>query len=163
MIMNAKPESLENLQTALEMELAAVHQYLMHAHVMEDWGLARLAAQMRSEMQEELGHADNFMQRIIFLKGTPNVVAAKAPQRAQSLKDLFEADLADEKDAIKFYTAAARTAGEADDIGTRALFEKIALDEEGHMAWLELQLDLLQRIGEPAYIAKHMVLEHQDA
>ena len=130
--------------------------------MVEDWALARLALQMRAEMHEELGHADNFMQRIMFLKGTPNMVPAMTPKRAQSLTNLFEADLADERDAIKLYPAAARAAGEADDIGTRALFEKIALDENGHMAWLDLQLDLLQRIGEPAHIAKHMVLESEE-
>ena len=65
-------------------------------------------------------------------------------------------DLADEKEAITFYTSAAHQADEALDIGTRSLFERIAMDEEGHMGWLELQLDLLNRMGEPAYISKHM-------
>jgi len=67
---------------------------------------------------------------------------------------MFKADLADEEDAIAFYTRAAREAYEADDIGSRRLFETIVLDEEGHKAWLELQLDLIERIGEQAYSAK---------
>lgn len=157
--MKAKQKTLEDLQTALSMELAAVNQYLLHAYVLEDWGLNRLAAKMREEMHEELGHAQNYVSRIMFLKGDPEVKAAKTPQRAQSLKDMFEADLADEEDAIKFYTKAANVAAEAGDIGTRTLFEKIVLDEEGHKAWLELQLDLLQRIGEATYIARHMDVE----
>jgi bacterioferritin len=64
--------------------------------------------------------------------------------------------LADEQDAIVFYTAAARQAGDAGDVGSRVLFEKILIDEEGHMSWLELQLDLIERMGEPNYVAKHM-------
>ncbi len=151
--MEASTKELDNLQTAVSMEMAAVHQYLLHAHVMEDWGLAKLAAKMREEVQEELGHADAYMQRIMFLKGNPEVMASKPPQRAQALKDLFEADLRDEEDSIKFYTQAAQAAGKAGDIGTRSLFEKTALDEEGHMAWLEMQLSLLKRMGEPAYFA----------
>jgi len=157
--MKAKQKTLDDLQTALSMELAAVNQYLLHAYVLEDWGLNRLAAKMREEMHEELGHAQSYVGRIMFLKGDPEVKAAKTPQRAQSLKDMFEADLADEEDAIKFYTKAANAAAEAGDIGTRTLFEKIVLDEEGHKAWLELQLDLLQRIGEATYIARHMDVE----
>ena len=151
--MNASANVIENLQTALSMELAAVNQYLLHALVADDWGLDRLAAKMREEMQEELGHTERYARRIVFLKGDPVLKAAKTPHRAQALQDMFEADLRDEQDAIRFYTQAARTADEADDIGTRDLFERTALDEEGHMAWLDLQLSLLKRMGEPAYIA----------
>lgn len=72
------------------------------------------------------------------------------------MKEMFEANLPDEKEAIEFYTKASIQASEDGDIGTRSLFERIALDEEEHMSWLELQLDLLARMGEPAYISKHM-------
>lgn len=151
--MKGDPKVLEHLQTALSMELAAVHQYLLHAHVAEDWGLDRLAAKMREEMHEELDHADEFMRRIMFLEGTPEMKAAKTPQRAQAIADLFEADLRDEQDAIKFYTQAARAAREAEDIGTRDLFENTVIDEEGHMTWLETQLNLIKRLGEPVYLS----------
>lgn len=69
---------------------------------------------------------------------------------------MFELDLKDEKEAIDFYTNASTEATEDSDIGTRQLFERIAMDEEQHMSWLELQIDLLKRMGEPAYISKHM-------
>ena len=151
--MSGNSKVIADLQTALSMELAAVNQYLLHALVAEDWGLDKLAAKMREEMQEELGHTEEFARRIVFLKGSPELKAQKMPHRAQALEDMFEADLRDEQDAIKFYTKAARTADEADDIGTRDIFERIALDEEGHMSWLELQLSLLKRMGEPAFIA----------
>jgi bacterioferritin len=151
--MQAKAKVLKKLQTALSMELAAVNQYLLHALVTEDWGLDKLAAKMREEMQEELGHAEEFARRIVFLGGDPELNAAKIPHRAQALADMFEADLRDEQEAITFYTDAARTANEAGDIGTRNLFERTALDEEGHMSWLELQLSLMKRMGEPAFVA----------
>jgi len=151
--MNTKSKVIENLQTALSMELAAVNQYLLHALVAEDWGLEKLAAKMREEMQEELGHVEAYAQRIIFLNGSPEMKSAKTPHRAQALEDMFEADLRDEEEAVKFYTQAARTADEAGDIGTRDIFEQTALDEEGHMTWLRLQLSLIKRMGEPAYIA----------
>jgi bacterioferritin len=151
--MSVNAKVIDNLQTGLSMELAAVKQYMLHALVAEDWGLDKLAAKMREEMQEELVHAEQFARRIVFLKGDPVVKAAKTPHRAQALVDMFEADLTDERDAVSFYTQAARAADGADDIGTRDLFERTALEEEGHMAWLDLQLSLLKRMGEPAYIA----------
>ncbi|GAA5483086.1 bacterioferritin [Haloferula sargassicola] len=148
--------TLKNLQTALAMELTAAHQYQLHASVLSDWGLDRLATKMRHEMAEELGHSDSYIQRILFLKGEPHLMLEKAPVLAESLAQMFEADLKDEKEAITFYTAASLQAAEDGDIGSRTLFDSIVLDEEGHMGWLELQLDLLKRMGEPAYIAKHM-------
>jgi bacterioferritin len=66
---------------------------------------------------------------------------------------MFKTDLADEEEAIAVYSRAAQDAADAGDIGTRVLFEEIALDEEGHKAWLELQLELLARLGEQAYSA----------
>jgi bacterioferritin len=146
-------KTLENLQTAVSMELAAANQYLLHILTTENWGLDKLAIRMRAEMLEELGHAEEYARRMIFLGGVPVMTAAKTPTSSQSLQEMFEADLVDEKEAITFYSTAAREADDAQDIGTRGLFERTALDEEGHMSWLELQLSLLQRMGEPAFIA----------
>ena len=154
--------TLENLQTALAMEMTAAHQYQLHGGILSDWGLDRLAAKMREEMHEELGHSDDFMNRIIFLKGGPKLELAKTPMIAGSLAEMFEADLADEKEAIEFYTKAASQAADDNDIGTREIFERIVMDEEGHMSWLELQLDLLSKMEEPAYIAKHMSAPGED-
>ncbi len=154
--MSKNTKSIANLQTALAMELTAVHQYLLHAHTLDDWGLDKMATKMRLELQEELGHAGAFIERILFLGGEPEVRAGKTPTRATSLKAMFESDLAEEKGAVAFYTEAAEAAADDSDIGTRTLFEKVLLDEEGHMAWLDLQLDLLERMGEPAYTARHM-------
>ena len=79
-----------------------------------------------------------------------------SPEPAETLKTLFEADLADEEEAIRFYAESARTAAEEGDIGTQRLFENIVLDEEGHKDWLETQLGLIERIGEANYATRHM-------
>lgn len=148
--------TIQNLQTSLGMEMTASHQYQLHASVLDDWGLAKLAAKMREEMLEEIGHSDEYIDRILFLKACPDLVLAKKPVQAKSLVEMFEIDLTDEKEAIEFYTKASKQAMEEGDIGTRILFEKIAMDEEEHMSWLELQLDLIERIGEQNYVAKQM-------
>lgn len=147
---------VEFLNQAVKMEMTAAHQYQLHAHVLDDWGLDRLAAQMREEMDEELGHSDLFIERLLFLKATPEIAFHKAPQKADSLPDMFRSDLADEEEAISVYTKAAQHAAELGDIGSRTLFERIALDEEGHKDWLETQLDLIERLGEQTYSAKFM-------
>lgn len=152
----SKAKSIENLQKALSMELTACHQYQLHAAVLDDWGLDLLAKRMREEMQEELGHSEQYLNRILFLKGDPQLTLQKPPVRATTLQEMFQTDLADEQEAIEFYTKASQQASQDSDIGTRQIFETIVIDEEGHMSWLELQLDLIERMGEAAYIAKQM-------
>jgi len=146
--------TIDNLNKALQMEMTASHQYQLHAHVLDDWGLDRLAAKMREEQTEEITHSDMFIARILFLKGDPEIAFANPPKRASTLAEMFKADLSDEEEAVDFYLKAARQAYAENDVGTRTLFETIALDEEGHKAWLELQLELLERLGEQAYSAK---------
>ena len=152
-------KTLENLNKALQMELTAANQYQLHAHVLDDWGLDKLAAQMREEQAEEIGHSDRFIERILFLQGDPELSFADAPKRAGSLVEMFKSDLADEVNALAFYVQAAKDADAEGDLGSRKLFEEIALDEEGHTAWLELPISLIERISEQAYSAKLVTLE----
>ncbi len=161
--MTNRSKSIENLQTALSMELTAVNQYLLHAHTLEDWGLDKLASRMREEMQEELGHAGKFIDRIMFLGGIPEIAPSKTPKMAETLAGLFEDDKAEEQGAIEFYSSAARDAADANDIGTRALFEAIVIDEEGHWDWLDRQLSTLKRMGEPAFMSIYMSGESPEA
>jgi bacterioferritin len=162
MTVTYQSKSVENLQTALAMELTAVNQYLLHAHTLDDWGLDKLAGRMRDEMQEELGHAGKFIDRILFLGGAPNLRPAKTPKMAETLAQLFLDDKAEEQGAIEFYSQAAQDAATANDIGTRALFEAIVMDEEGHWDWLERQLATLKRMGEPAFMSIYMSGESAD-
>lgn len=149
-------KTMENLQKAIQMELGAMHQYQLHSHVLADWGMDKLAEKMREEVQEEMTHADSFIERLIFLGGAPSLSLDAAITPAKDLKSLFEADLRDEKDTIDFYTQAARQAEDDRDIGSKKLFEDIVLDEEGHMDWLDNQLKLIERMGEGLYIAHHL-------
>lgn len=150
-----RKQTIQNLQKALSMELTVAHQYQLNAAWLVDWGMDKLAAKMRQEMQEEIGHSDAFVNRIMFLKGTPRIVLEKEPVLPTSLVEMFQSDLKSEIEAISFYANAAKHAGENGDIGSKMLFEQTVVDEEGHQAWLELQLELLKRMGEANYISKH--------
>ncbi|MDQ2093884.1 bacterioferritin [Rhodalgimonas zhirmunskyi] len=147
---------LKNLNTALQMELTAAHQYQLHAHVLDDWGLDKLAAKMREEFEEETGHSNRFLERIFDLGGEPEMAFANTPKVSKSLTDMFQSDLDDEKDAVKFYTQASKQAYEADDLASKALFEEIAIEEVGHANWLDQQLGLIDRIGEERYASKYI-------
>lgn len=149
--MKGDDKVLEHLQKALTMEFTAVHQYLLHSHVLKDWGLEALGEKMSEEMEEELGHANMLIERILFLEGNPDMASINKVDRSQTLKDMFEADLRDEHEARKFYTQAAGVCQEAGDLGSRDLFTDLVHDEEGHIDWLETQLGLIDRLGERGY------------
>lgn len=152
----ANDSVLKDLNTALQMELTAAHQYQLHAHVLDDWGLDKLAAQMREEFAEETEHSNRFIERIFDLGGEPEMAFANAPKIAKSLTDMFQSDLDDEEEAVAFYTRASKNAYEADDLASKALFEEIAIDEVGHANWLGQQLGLIDRLGEERYASKFM-------
>lgn len=150
--MKGEEAVLNHLQKALTMEFTAVHQYLLHAHLLDDWGLSALSDKLHEEMEEELGHANKLLQRILFLEGDPDVRSVDSIARAQTVKDMFESDLRDEYEARSYYTKAANACQEAGDIGSRDLFTSLIHDEEGHIDWLETQLGLIDRLGEQSYM-----------
>jgi len=149
--MKGEDTVIEHLQKALTMEFTAAHQYMLHAHVLKDWGLEGLGAKMTEEMEEEQGHANMPIERMLFLEGDPDMTSMNKVNRAQTLRDMFEADLRDEHEARKFYTQAAQACQEAGDLVSRDLFTNLVHDEEGHIEWLETQLGLIDRLGEQGY------------
>ncbi len=151
----SQDKTLANLQTALSMELTAfISTNCMQAFwTTGEWGCWRARCERRCKKN---GTLREFLARILFLKGDPKLALQKTPSRARSLKEMFQADLNDEKEAINFYIDASLQAATEKDLGSRRLFESIAIEEESHMSWLELQLDLLGADGEAAFIAKYM-------
>lgn len=150
--MKADAKIMNRLTTALAMELTAVNQYLLHAHLLEGWGFTKLSAKMREEMTEEHGHADRLIERILFLGGVPNTGKLNKVDAAKSVRSLFESDLKDEQDAVRFYSDAASECEAQKDYVTRDLFVSLTAEEEGHIGWLEQQLELMDRIGEKNYL-----------
>ncbi len=153
--MKGDEKVIKHLQRALTMELTTVHQYLLHKHVLLDWGLDRLGAKLDEEAQEELGHANKLLERMMFLDADPDVSTLDQVARAQTVRDMFEVDLKGEYEARKYYTTAAMDCEKAGDLGSRDLFHALIHDEEGHIDWIETQLGLLDRLGEQGYYQLH--------
>jgi bacterioferritin len=139
---------IDYLNRALRSELTAINQYWLHYRLQADWGYGRLAAKSRAESLEEMGHADRIMDRIIFLEGHPNLQTLDPLRIGENPKETLECDLAGEHDARNLYIEARDHCEKVGDYVTKALFEELITDEEGHIDFLETQLDLIGRIGE---------------
>ncbi len=142
---------IERLNEALFLELGAVNQYWLHYRLLEDWGYTKLAKKERAESIEEMHHADKLVARIIFLEGHPNLQSVAPLRIGQTVKEVLEADLAGEYDARTSYKKSRDICHQAGDYVTMALFEELLADEEGHIDFLETQLDLLSKLGEERY------------
>lgn len=142
---------IERLNEALFLELGAVNQYWLHYRLLEDWGYTKLAKKERAESIEEMQHADKLVERIIFLEGHPNLQKVGPLRIGQNVKEVLEADLAGEYDARNSYKESRDICYQAGDYVTMKLFEQLLMDEEGHIDFLETQLELLDKIGEAKY------------
>jgi bacterioferritin len=149
--MKGEPRIIERLNEALFLELGAVNQYWLHYRLLEDWGYLKLAKKEREESIEEMHHADKIVARIIFLEGHPNLQKVGPLRIGQNAKEVLEADLAGEYDARTSYKKSREICQELGDYVTMKLFEDLLADEEGHIDFLETQLDLLKDLGEAKY------------
>ena len=149
--MKGDPKIIERLNEALFLELGAVNQYWLHYRLLEDWGYGKLAKKEREQSIEEMHHADKLVERIIFLEGHPNLQKVGPLRIGQNVKEVLEADLAGEHDARNSYKKSREICQELGDYVTMKLFEDLLADEEGHIDFLETQLDLLESLGEKKY------------
>jgi|TARA_A100000171_G_C2045190_1_gene102426 bacterioferritin len=149
--MKGEAQVIERLNEALFLELGAVNQYWLHYRLLDDWGYGLLAKKEREESIEEMQHADKIIERIIFLEGHPNLQTVAPLQIGQNLKEVLEADLAGELEARASYKKSREVCNELGDYVTMKLFEDLLSDEEGHIDFLETQLELFEKLGEEKY------------
>ncbi|QDG74526.1 bacterioferritin [Labrenzia sp. PHM005] len=145
--MKGEARVIDYLNKALRHELTAVNQYWMHARLLSDWGFGNLADKELEEAEEERQHAQDLMDRILFLEGFPNLQTLDPLRIGQSVKECLEGDLAAEYVARSLYHEAREVCREEGDYVSMALFEQLLSDEEGHIDFLETQLGLIERIG----------------
>ena len=154
--MKGDPKVLDYLNRGLRSELTAINQYWLHYRILDDWGYKALAEAWRKESIEEMGHADRFVERIIFLDGFANLQVLDPLRIGQNVKEILECDLAAEHDARNLYQEAAAYCDSVGDRVSKNLFEDLMSDEEGHIDFLETQLTLVEQLGVQLYAQKHV-------
>jgi len=154
--MKGDKKVIEYLNKGLRSELTAVSQYWLHYRMLDNWGFNDLAKYWRKESIEEMVHADKFIDRILFLEGHPNLQVLDPLEIGQTVKEIIGCDLKAEIGARKLYQEAAAYCETVKDYPSRDLFIELMSDEEGHIDFLETQLEVIKTIGEQLYIQKHM-------
>jgi len=150
--MKGDKKVIQFLNEALKKELGAINQYFLHARMLDDWGVTKLGKHEYNESIEEMKHAEELIDRILFLEGLPNLQEVGKLHIGEDVKEILECDLKIELDGVENYKEAVAYAESVKDFVSRDLFAKILADEEGHVDYLETQLELIQQMGIEKYI-----------
>lgn len=145
--MKGDKKVIELLNKVLGNELIAINQYFLHAKMYKDWGLKNLYEHEYHESIDEMKHADLLTDRILFLEGLPNLQDLGALRIGENTREMLEADLALEMDAIPDLKEGIQYAEQVGDYVSRDVFKHILEAEEEHVDWLETQLTLIDKMG----------------
>lgn len=154
--MKGNDQVIDILNEVLTGELTAVNQYFIHAKMCGNWGYQRLHKLIRAESIDEMRHAEQLIDRVLYLDGVPNLQRYWKVQVGQTVKEQLNADLDVEKKAIELLNRGIELCRSHADHGSRELLEKILVAEEEHADWLEAQLTLIAQVGEPNYLAQQI-------
>jgi len=154
--MKGNSEIITLLNDLLTNELTAINQYFIHAKMCKNWGYKRLAKKIRDESIDEMKHADDVIERILYLEGVPNLQRLGKLHVGEGVKEQFESDLALERTAIDFLNRGIQKARDLGDNGTEELLMDILEAEEEHTDWLETQLELIVQVGLQNYLAQQI-------
>lgn len=151
--MKGNEQVIEKLNLLLKGELTAMDQYFIHSRMYEDWGLTKLYERINHEMQDETGHADLLIKRILFLEGIPDLSQRDGLNIGSNVPEMLQSDLELELSVVATLKEVIAYCESVQDYVTREMLETMLQDtEDDHTYWLEKQLGLIQRVGLENYL-----------
>jgi bacterioferritin len=154
--MKGDAKIIDLLNEVLTGELTAVNQYFLHSRMCKNWGYHRLAEHIYKESIDEMKHADELIERVLFLDGLPNVQRLSKIMVGQKVVEILKNDLAVEMTAVPLLNRGMQTCRDAGDNGSEDLLRRILTAEESHVDWLEAQLNLVDQMGEANYLSQQI-------
>ena len=146
------PKVVEHLNIQLTNELTAINQYFLNARILSHWGVTKLGKKEYDESIEEMKHADELIQRILFLDGLPNVQRLNHIAVGETVEEILRSDMELEEKALGDLREGIAYCESVRDFVSRDLLMHILENEEEHVDFLDRQFDLIRQIGIERYI-----------
>jgi bacterioferritin len=141
-------KSIELLNKAVADELYAVHQYMYFHFHCEDQGYGKLGGLFLRTAIEEMDHIERAAERLIFLGGDVEMVAAEEVKKIQDVKKMLEQARQMEEESFKDYNIWANECAANADSGTKKVFEGLVDDEERHFDQYDIEMVNIDKFGE---------------
>ena len=154
--MKGDKKVIEILNDVLTAELTAINQYFVHGEMCENWGYLGLHHAIRQHSIGEMKHAEEVIERILFLEGIPNMQRLGKINIGESVHEQLKLDLALEMDAVARLNKGIEECRNLEDNNSRHLLEEILEDEEEHIDWIESQLSLIEQVGIQNYLSEQI-------
>jgi bacterioferritin len=154
--MKGDPRIIDMLNEVLTGELTAINQYFLHGKMCLNWGYDHLGKKIYEESIDEMKHADKLVERILFLDGLPNLQKLGKLSIGTTVIEILNHDLAFELGTVPRLNKGIQLARDVGDNGSEDLLTHILVDSEGHVDWLESQLELVKQVGESNYLAQQI-------
>lgn len=155
--MKGNEKVISQLNKLLAGELTAIDQYFIHSRMYENWGFKELHERISHEMEDEIGHADKLIKRILFLEGIPDMSQRQELAVGRDVPEMLKNDLQLELDVIKALKEAITCCEAETDYQTREVLEELLKDtEQDHTFWLEQQLGLIDKVSLENYLQSRM-------
>ncbi|MDJ0793977.1 MAG: bacterioferritin [Woeseiaceae bacterium] len=155
--MKGSQRIIDAMNGLLGAELAAMDQYLVHAKMYEDWGLTKLFERVAHEFDDEKGHANALIERMLFLEGVPDLSTRHGVNIGKTVPEMLRSDLDLEYAVAEALKEAIHLCENERDFETRQVLEQLLADTEmDHAYWLEQQLGLIDKLGLENYVQSQL-------
>ena len=143
-----KEKSIELLNKAVADELAAVHQYMYFHFHCDDQGYDLLAGLFKKTAIEEMIHIETLAERILFLDGEVEMVAAEEVVKIHDVEEMLQKAADMETSSQEDYNNWALECSNNADSVSKRLFEQLVEDEERHFDQYDDEIENMKKFGD---------------
>jgi len=154
--MRGDAEIVEVLNAVLTNELTAVNQYFLHSRMQRNWGYQRLSEHSYHESIDEMKHADELIERVLYLGGHPNLQRLHTLAIGENVPEQLSLDRKHEERSVEVLRSGIELCRQRGDIGSALLLERILHAEEEHIDWLDAQHELIEQVGAQIYLSQQI-------
>ena len=146
-------EKIELLKSIAKGWFGNSQQHSIHAQLLKERGLTKLADKIMAESDEEWAEAKKVNARLIELGEMPIVEIETYPV-ITDVKEMLEYDYKDAAEVLPEMSKALALFD--DDFVTKNMIQEFIIDEQEHYTWVKTHLCIIEQIGMENYLIEQL-------